>query len=278
MSRRELLLYLTLSAQKRALASSLGLNDKGGTALLFNLSTGRLQWYEGVERARRWLMPPGSTMKPMSLLALLESGRLKPEEEFVCPRQLNCSHPPTPWPMNAGRAIAYSCNCATAHFAQRFEPGELPAFLRRLGLGSATGWLGREESAGQVSNEATATGTQLQALGEAGVRVTPVALLGAYRRLAGKVGQREFAPVLEGMEAAVEFGTAQLARIDGRKVAGKTGSVQTADGGRAAWFAGFAPSRAPEAVVTVLLQGKSGGADAAPVAGRILRAHFAGEL
>jgi cell division protein FtsI/penicillin-binding protein 2 len=45
-----------------------------------------------------------------------------------------------------------------------------------------------------------------------------------------------------------------------------------------AWFAGFAPSREPSAVVTVMLQGRSGGADAAPVAGRILEAHLAGRL
>jgi cell division protein FtsI/penicillin-binding protein 2 len=48
-----------------------------------------------------------------------------------------------------------------------------------------------------------------------------------------------------------------------------------------AWFAGFAPSgqgAPPRVVVTVMLQGRSGGADAAPVAGRILAAWQAGRL
>jgi cell division protein FtsI/penicillin-binding protein 2 len=45
-----------------------------------------------------------------------------------------------------------------------------------------------------------------------------------------------------------------------------------------AWFCGFAPGRAASVVVTVMLEGRSGGADAAPVAAKILEAHFAGRL
>jgi cell division protein FtsI/penicillin-binding protein 2 len=85
-------------------------------------------------------------------------------------------------------------------------------------------------------------------------------------------------PVRAGLEGAVEFGTAQLARVPGIAVAGKTGSVQTAAGAGIAWFAGFAPSRSPRVVVTVMLQGHSGGADAAPVAAKLLETYFAGTL
>ena len=80
--------------------------------------------------------------------------------------------------------------------------------------------------------------------------------------------------VLAGMADAVEFGTAQRARVTGLKVAGKTGSVRTPTGVHLAWFAGFTDG----AVVTVMLQAKSGGADAAPIAGRILEAHWKGQL
>jgi cell division protein FtsI/penicillin-binding protein 2 len=76
----------------------------------------------------------------------------------------------------------------------------------------------------------------------------------------------------------VAYGTAQRARIPGATVAGKTGSVRTAAGTSLAWFAGFVPSRAPEVVVAVVLQGYSGGSDAAPVGGRILQAWRAGKL
>jgi penicillin-binding protein A len=76
------------------------------------------------------------------------------------------------------------------------------------------------------------------------------------------------------MEGAVQFGTGRAAQVRGTAVAGKTGSVQTEPGLHAAWFAGFAPSRAPEVVVTVLTQGRSGAEAAAPIAGELLRGYF----
>jgi cell division protein FtsI/penicillin-binding protein 2 len=84
--------------------------------------------------------------------------------------------------------------------------------------------------------------------------------------------------VLAGLENAVEYGAAQRARVVGMTVAGKTGSVRAESGAPVAWFAGFAPSRAPEVAVAVALEGRSGGGDAAPVAGRILAAYRAGRL
>jgi penicillin-binding protein 2 len=234
-----------------------------GTAILMDARHGRVLSIENPLAARSWSAAPGSTLKPFSVLALLEANKLTARDEYVCPgklvlngRSLNCSHPPMPLPMNAARAIAYSCNCAVAHFAERFGPDELSNFLRRAGL----------KPAPMLSRESC----QLQALGEAGIQVTAFELLTTYRRLAARVAEPRLAPILEGLEGAVEFGTAQAARLAHIRVAGKTGSVQGA-----AWFAGFAPSRAPEVAVVVLVQGRSGGADAAPVAGKILRGYFA---
>lgn len=222
-------------------------------------------------------------MKPLSLLTLLEKGSLTAHEEYVCPgrltvagRSFNCSHPPLGLPMNAARAIAYSCNCAVAHFAERFRPGDLSKALERSGLASPTGLLPGVEASGFVRDGVRGPACILQALGEEGVQVTALELLSAYRRLANRVNEKLVAPILEGLEGAVEFGTAQAARLDRIRIAGKTGSVRTANNGRAAWFAGFAPSRSPEVVVTVLVAGRSGGADAAPIAGRLLRRYFAG--
>lgn len=165
--------------------------------------------------------------------------------------------------MRVRTALAYSCNGFVAHFAPRFEPGELAGHLARASF--PPGRVGRAE--GPESN-------QLQALGESGVRITALELALAYHRLASRAARPGMAPILEGLEGAVEFGTAQHARVQGVTVAGKTGSA----GGQAAWFAGFAPSRAPRVVVTVLVQGRSGGADAAPIAGRILQAYWEGRL
>jgi penicillin-binding protein 2 len=254
-------------------------------ALLIDVPTRRLLAIHGAPLAASALLPPGSALKPFSLAALLEAGKLRPEDSFPCPgglviagRSLPCSHPPTGDPMRVRTALAYSCNCFVAHFAERFQPGELALALSRAGLASRTGWFGEAEATGHATGAEGREVSQLQALGEANVLVTPAELGLAYRRLALTSGRRGMQPILAGLEDAVEFGTAQRARVSGTTVAGKTGSVRTADGATIAWFAGFAPSRAPAVAVTVMLPGRSGGADAAPIAGRILEAHLKGRL
>ncbi len=87
-----------------------------------------------------------------------------------------------------------------------------------------------------------------------------------------------------------EGGTAYRARLAGVDVAGKTGSAQVSHrrvGGRElerewyfnrdhAWFAGYAPTHAPEVAVVVLVEhGGAGGKHAAPIAFEIIRAYQA---
>jgi cell division protein FtsI/penicillin-binding protein 2 len=282
--RRIFLAELFGAANMRAV--SLSQIDVGnGSALLLSARDSHIRWVKGEAQARRWVVPPGSTMKPLSLLVLIERGRLREIDEYVCPRHLvlnginmNCSHPRSPLPMDAARAIAYSCNCATAHFAERFRPGELAQFLRDIGMQSATGLLQGAEAWGHIEPGLQGQRLQLQALGEQGIRVTMLELAMAYRRMAAMVQQSRFAAILGGLEGAVAFGTGRAAQVPGRSVAGKTGTVQTERGERIAWFAGFAPSRAPDVVVTVLVPGRSGAEAAAPIAGQILKAHFAGAV
>jgi len=248
-------------------------DDIPGAALLVNVRTKRVLSVHRREVAGRMLVPPGSAIKPFAIQALLEGGKLRASDSFVCPRNLqiggrqyNCSHPIPAAPFDARTALAYSCNCFVAHFADRFAPGELAAYLTRQGLTSSTGLLGADEATGRVQRTTTREAAQLQAIGEADVLVTVAGMAMAYRRLA--VDGPEV--VRAGLEDAVEFGTAQQAAVKGVRVAGKTGSVRASDGSHIAWFCGFAPSRTPEVVVAVMLQGSSGGADAAPVAARIL--------
>ncbi len=245
-----------------------------GAALVLRLADRKLLHLEGTDSAARWLVAPASTLKPFSLLALLEAGKLKPADAFACSRrlrlashELNCVHPPVPLPMNPARAIAYSCNGAVAHFAQRFAPDELPQALIRYGLTSVTNLLPGEAS-GRVKRNTAGTACQLQALGEEGILVTPVGMLLAYARLATRL-DRKYICILEGLEGAVEFGTAQAAHVSGVKVAGKTGSIAGA-----AWFSGFAPSRSPKLAITVLVPGRSGGSDAAPIAASLFRKYL----
>jgi cell division protein FtsI/penicillin-binding protein 2 len=264
-----------------AACSALSAESGEATAVLVDVPARRLLTLRGGTAAGRVLLPPGSTLKPLVLAALMQHGRLTGAETFSCPgtlsiagRQLNCSHPRMDVPMRVETALAYSCNCFVAHMAERFEPGELARELAGSGLDSPTGLLPAGEAAGRIAPARGDDAIRLQALGEAGIAITPAELAVAYSLLATHAAP----PILAGMEGAVEYGTAQYARLDGVTVAGKTGSVRTESGEHVAWFAGFLPSRKPEAAIAVMLQGRSGGADAAPVAARILGAYRAGKL
>ena len=117
-------------------------------------------------------------------------------------------------------------------------------------------------------------------IGAEKVRVTPLGLLAAYRRMALERRQageaaRTHEVVFRGLEAATRYGTAQAAQppeITAR-VAGKTGTARADEGQWThGWFAGFAPSERPEVVLVVFLEKGTGPADAAPLAGKIFAA------
>ena len=264
------------------------LDSRAACALLIDADTGRLLAIANPSAAGRLLLPPGSTLKPLVMAALLSQGKWRANETFFCPgrlriagRSFDCVHPPLSTPMRVDSALAYSCNCFVAHAAERFGPGELAAELARAGLASPSG-LVDVEVPGRVDRAAGPDAQRLQALGESGVLVTPAGLAMAYRQLARRLGQPESAAVLgavrAGMKGAVEFGTAQLATLPGVAIAGKTGSALAENGEPVAWFAGWLPADAPKVVVCVMLHGRSGGADAAPLAGRILDAYQKREI
>jgi cell division protein FtsI/penicillin-binding protein 2 len=256
------------------------LDPSRGCALLLDVGKDSVLAANSSPLAGNILLPPGSTLKPFTLLSLLETGKLRPNASFLCPekltlagRRVDCTHPRMLSPMRVDTALAYSCNCFVAHAAERFGPGELARGLQASGID--------HETPGSVTPARDPELQRLQALGEAHVLVTPVGLARAYRQLAlrltGSNRQPGMAEILAGLEGAVEYGTGQLARADWAILAGKTGSIR--HGGEfIAWFVGFLPSRTPELVITVMLAGRHGGSDAAPVAGQILAAWHAGRV
>ena len=84
------------------------------------------------------------------------------------------------------------------------------------------------------------------------------------------------------MEAVVEDGSGDRARIDGVAVAGKTGTAQHGQGRKAhAWFISFAPADDPQIAVAVIAEDggirgseAGGGAVAAPIAKRMMEARL----
>lgn len=129
------------------------------------------------------------------------------------------------------------------------------------------------------------------AIANGGTHVRPVFLRGGQGRSTRATSARTARTITKYMRAVVKDGTGSAAAIPGTPVAGKTGTAElrttvapdtadpnaTIDASDAsdtdAWFVAFAPARAPQVVVAVLLVGQgSGGATAAPAAKPVLEA------
>ena len=100
-------------------------------------------------RAINELYPPGSVVKPLILVAGLESGKINADEIISCPAQKaprgwpNCwlhkkyswlGHDDK-WPNNASNAIKGSCNIYFSHLADRIKPAVLQNWLSKFGYG-----------------------------------------------------------------------------------------------------------------------------------------------
>jgi len=227
--------------------------------------------------AARRLLHPGSTMKPFTLLALEGAGIVNASTALRCARtlqvgsrRLDCVHVPIPEPIDRIAALAYSCNSFFVRMAEHLPPDALYQSFVEFGLNTRTRLVASEEI-GVIRKPATPDALGLMAIGEAGIETTPLALAAAYRRLALGISKRDsqFAAIREGMEGAVSFGTAQLAKPVKGSVAGKTGTTATHG-----WFVGFAPATDPKIVVMVLLDKGGGGSDAAPAARRIFETYL----
>jgi cell division protein FtsI/penicillin-binding protein 2 len=263
---------------QRAVAQAMA--GQRGTAVVLDVRSGHTLAAYHVDVASRRVVHPGSSIKPFTLLALLETGKVDARTALVCKRpltiaghRLDCPHPDTQEPLGPAAALAYSCNSYFTSVATRLTPAELHASFVRAGFSSATG-LAPHEATGEVALAQSSEQLQLQAIGEWGVRVTPLGLLHAYRDLA-LLSQKDSdagipALLAEGLAASVSYGMARAAQPDlPMKVAGKTGTALSDEGPwRHGWFAGYAPADNPEIVLVVFLE-NGHGSDAAALASKI---------
>ena len=182
-------------------------------------------------------------------------------------------------------------------------PGEKNGLLPRPQLGR--GRQGRTYPAGETVNMSIGQGTVLvtpmqvarfmAAIANGGVLWRPRLVQRVERPDHGVVwsdqgqvsGHVELSPVVwaflrQSLWSVVnDGGTGAAARIPGLDIAGKTGTAQMIAKSKAekgqdhAWFAAFAPAKAPEVVVVVIAErGGKGGQVAAPIVRKILNAIF----
>ncbi|MEO5667313.1 MAG: penicillin-binding transpeptidase domain-containing protein [Bdellovibrionota bacterium] len=209
--------------------------------------------------------------------------------------------------------IRFSSNVATVNLMRKMGFPRVADIYKKIGFGETTGLslpaesrgIFRVPAANQLLEQATmsfghgiaTTPIQITAayaiLANGGYRVKPRLTLVDKSEVAAVKGERIFSEstikqVREILERVVEDeGTGTLAKINGYRAAGKTGTAVKIDprnGGYmsgAYWssFAGFFPSQNPEIVVYVMVdhprkEGKYGGAVAAPLFADIVKSYM----
>ncbi len=268
------------NALQSALTRAMG--TQRGAAVVLDVHSGHILASSHLEVAARRVAAPGSSIKPFTLLALLESGKVSAQTALVCKRsvaigghKLDCSHPVTSEPLDPAAALAYSCNSYFTTVALRISPEAMRAAFLRDGFASPPA-LTPSEATGMVELAKSPEQEQLQAIGEWGVQVTPLELAKAYRSLAMLQANHDekLAQLFAGLEQSVAYGMGHEAQpAQPMKVAGKTGTAPADEGAWThAWFAGYAPAQDPEIVLVVFLEKGHGGSDAATVARKVFGA------
>ena len=212
------------------------------------------------DRALGGLYPPGSTFKIIVAAALLESG-MEPQDVVSCPRTVTVQGRDFTNAVELRRsmtlrsAFAVSCNTAFVGLAQQLEGGVVEEMAHRFGFGSAYD-TGLPTTGALYPTPRSDVEAAASAIGQGNVLASPLHMAsvaaavatgswtvptltgdGARSDLIDETS-RQPSPGDDG--AVVASGTAQLAQVDGRVVAGKTGTAETGNEtvGNIAWFVG----------------------------------------
>lgn len=253
---------------------------------------------------------PGSTIKPFTVAAALESGKFHPDtvidtgsgflrinNRFMVRDIHNYGR------IDVSRVIQKSSNVGAATMGLAITPQHLWDMFSRLGLGSMTASAFPGEAAGSLTDFTRWRETERATLSYGyGLSVTVLQLAQAYAALAadGLMPATTMLPANVGLLdsqqvmrpqitqqvrrmlelATAKEGTGSRASVPGYRIAGKTGTARKATAGGysenryLALFAGFAPASKPRLVMVVVVdepQGEYyGGQVAAPVFGKVM--------
>jgi len=257
----------------------------------YNPNAGTRMPSEGLRnRALTDVLEPGSVMKPFAVAAAMEAGIARRDMVIdTSPGVINVSGHSIRDVRDYGEltvegVLTKSSNVGVVELVLSMEARHLWSLYSRFGFGSVTGTGFPGESAGVLRDYERWRKLEQATLAYGyGLSVTPLQLARAMAAIAdeGRLRQptfiadadnppqsvldpalaRELAGMLETVTGAE--GTGQAARVDGYRVAGKTGtSRKVAAGGYSdryiASFAGFAPVSDPRLVAVVVVNDPSG--------------------
>lgn len=260
-------------------------------------------------RALTDLFEPGSPMKPLTVMAALETGRFSAQTRFdTSPGYTQVGTKTLLDPVNYGvldvtGIITKSSQVGMTKLALKMEPETVRNMYYRLGLGQGVGTGFPGEAVGSLPNHSrwrpiqratyafgyglNLTATQLvnaySVIASGGVKRTPSLLrvdeAPAGERVVAESLAREMVDILS--HVVTEEGTGTLAQIPAYPVAGKTGTVHKVgvggyvDNRYMASFVGMAPTDNPRLVAAVIIDEPSdqryfGGQVAAPVFSKVI--------
>lgn len=259
-------------------------------------------------RAVTDVLEPGSTMKPFTMAAALESGKYTPasivdtQPGYLKIGEYRISDMKNYGKLDIAGILRNSSNIGASRIALNLPAEKLWRTFESFGLGKtsvsglpgeSSGYLSHFSSWGKAEQAAMAYGY--------GVAVTPLQLAQAYSVLAND-GQLKPVVILRGkstresqqiitartarqirrmLVGVVQEGSGRQASVPGYTVAGKTGTVHKSEAGGYAEhrylsiFAGMAPAENPRLVMVVIINEPRenqyyGGEVAAPVFGKIM--------
>ncbi len=257
-------------------------------------------------RAVADLFEPGSTLKPFTVAAALEHGKVKPNTLIntengvytIGGRQIHDSHPEAM--LTVSQVIQKSSNVGAAKMALMMEPAVMWQSLSDNGFGAHTGSNFPGEAMGKLRDAKTWRPIEQATMAYGhGISVNLLQLARAYTVFADNgelkpislmklnsppAGLRVMSEItaseLRGMMETVTMpgGTAPLAQVAGYRVAGKTGTAHKLSGAHyidkyVASFVGLAPVSAPRVIVAVMIDEPEGeyygGMVAAPIFSQI---------
>lgn len=253
----------------------------------------------------------GSTMKPLVVAGALEDRVIAPGDRFSCddgrrkyPREDLVLRDASPHgELDVAQILEVSSNIGASRIFDKLGGAGLGKWLKRFHLGEASGLELRAPAPAAVAAfEDGSFAGAVQAVGHGRAVASPAHMAAAFaafanqgvynsptlvRRAGGpaRAGERLLRPetasaVTAMLERVVtgDQGTGKAARVEGVRVAGKTGTAEEeVEGGKARYYAsfiGFAPAEAPRFVVlvgaAVASEDATGGRVAAPVFARIV--------
>lgn len=236
-------------------------------------ATGEIMALVHPELVVRGLYPPGSTFKLIVAYALLDGGLVGPHDEVECTGSLSRHGTVYPCSMREGhghrdvvRALADSCNVFFYAQGERLGVEAIRQAVDEFQLMQPTGF-DPAEPEGEFPDDLDPERIFLLGAGNlTSLRVTPLRMLVAFSALMGDgqcrqpwQGERpggdvtavlpalfEYQALLvDGLEGAVESGTATAAAIEGEQVLGKTGTIRNPDEPTRTvnWFLGYLVDR-----------------------------------